>query len=64
MSLRFGLFYYCYQVVNFANHTASASIVFEFYNLVKATIQALGEMRDARTVAQHRGVSLDKVFRG
>ena len=34
------------------------------HNLVKATIQALGEMRDARTVAQHRGVSLDKVFRG
>ena len=24
----------------------------------------LSEMRDARTVAQHRGVSLEKVFRG
>jgi hypothetical protein len=35
MSLRFGLFYYCYQVVNLANHTASASIVFEFYNMVE-----------------------------
>ena len=34
------------------------------HNLVKATILALSEMRDARTVAQHRGVSLDKVFRG
>lgn len=30
------------------------------HNLVKATILALSEMRDARTVAQHRGVSLEK----
>ena len=34
------------------------------HNLVKATIIALSEMRDARTVAQNRGVSMDKVFRG
>ncbi|MCF0191786.1 MAG: 30S ribosomal protein S5 [Marinilabiliaceae bacterium] len=34
------------------------------HNLVKATIAALGEMRDAYTVAQQRGVSLDKVFNG
>jgi len=34
------------------------------HNLVKATMKALGEMRDAITVAQHRGVSLDKVFNG
>lgn len=34
------------------------------HNLVKATMTALAEMRDARTVAQHRGVSLDKVFNG
>lgn len=34
------------------------------HNLVKATICALSEMRDARTVAQNRGVSIDKVFRG
>ncbi|MCQ2343098.1 MAG: 30S ribosomal protein S5 [Paludibacteraceae bacterium] len=34
------------------------------HNLVKATIQALGEMRDARQVAQNRGVSLDVVFNG
>lgn len=34
------------------------------HNLVKATITALTEMRDARTVAEHRGVSLDKVFNG
>ena len=34
------------------------------HNLVKATIQALAEMRDARTVAAHRGVSMEKVFRG
>lgn len=34
------------------------------HNLVKATILALAEMRDAKTVAQNRGVSLEKVFRG
>lgn len=34
------------------------------HNLVKATILALSEMRDARTVAQNRGVSIEKVFRG
>jgi small subunit ribosomal protein S5 len=34
------------------------------HNLVKATIVALGELRDARTVAQNRGVSLDTVFNG
>ncbi len=34
------------------------------HNLVKATIAALGEMRSPATVAQHRGVSLDKVFNG
>ncbi len=34
------------------------------HNLVKATIMALGELRDAYTVAQQRGISLDKVFNG
>ncbi len=34
------------------------------HNLVKATIAALKEMRDAKTVAYHRGVSMDKVFNG
>jgi small subunit ribosomal protein S5 len=34
------------------------------HNLVKATMKALVEMRDALTVAQHRGVDLDKVFNG
>ena len=34
------------------------------HNLVKATIAALGEMRDAKTVAQNRGISLEKVFKG
>ncbi len=34
------------------------------HNLVKATILALSEMRDAKTVAQHRGITLEKVFRG
>lgn len=34
------------------------------HNLVKATIAALKEMRDARAVAQQRNVSMDKVFNG
>jgi small subunit ribosomal protein S5 len=34
------------------------------HNLVKATITALGELRDAQTVAQNRGISLTKVFNG
>ena len=34
------------------------------HNLVKATILALSEMRDARTIAQNRGISVAKVFRG
>ena len=34
------------------------------HNLVKATFEALGLMRDARMVAAQRGVSLEKVFRG
>lgn len=34
------------------------------HNLVKATMTALTELRDAHTVAQHRGVSMDKVFNG
>ena len=34
------------------------------HNLVKATINALLELRDARSVAENRGVDLDKVFNG
>ena len=34
------------------------------HNLVKATIEALSQMRDAYTVAGTRGISMDKVFRG
>ncbi len=34
------------------------------HNLVKATFEALMKLRDAYTVAQHRGVSMDKVFNG
>ncbi len=34
------------------------------HNLVKATILALSEMRDANMVAQNRGVSLSAVFNG
>ena len=34
------------------------------HNLVKATLKALLELRDARTVAFQRGVTLDKVFNG
>ena len=34
------------------------------HNLVKATILALSQMRDARMVAQNRGISVEKVFKG
>ncbi|MEE2954480.1 MAG: 30S ribosomal protein S5 [Bacteroidota bacterium] len=34
------------------------------HNLVKATLKALLELRDAREVAVQRGVSLNKVFNG
>ena len=34
------------------------------HNLVKATLKALSEMRDAKTVSQNRGISLSKVFNG
>ncbi len=34
------------------------------HNVVKATIDALMQMRDAYTVAQHRGVELNTVFKG
>lgn len=34
------------------------------HNLVKATMNALLELRDAYTVAEHRGVTLNKVFNG
>ena len=34
------------------------------HNLVKATIAALGELRNPFTVAQNRGISVEKVFRG
>ena len=34
------------------------------HNLVKATILALSMMRDARTIAKERGISMEKVFKG
>lgn len=34
------------------------------HNVVKATINALQQMRDANTVAQHRSISVHKVFNG
>ena len=34
------------------------------HNLVKATVAALCELRDARSVAQARGISMNKVFNG
>ena len=34
------------------------------HNLVKATIAALSELRDAYTVAGQRGISMDQVFNG
>ncbi|MCD8266632.1 MAG: 30S ribosomal protein S5 [Prevotellaceae bacterium] len=34
------------------------------HNLVKATIAALSQMRDAKMVARQRGITIEKVFRG
>jgi len=34
------------------------------HNVVKATFDALAQMRDPLTIARQRGVSLDKVFNG
>jgi small subunit ribosomal protein S5 len=34
------------------------------HNVVKATMDALTQLRDARAVAQHRGIKLNKVFNG
>jgi small subunit ribosomal protein S5 len=34
------------------------------HNLVKATMLALSELRDARMIAQNRGISISKVFNG
>lgn len=34
------------------------------HNVVKATIDALTQMRDAASVAEQRGITLDKVFNG
>ena len=34
------------------------------HNLVKATLKALLELRDARTVAMQRGITIEKVFNG
>lgn len=34
------------------------------HNLVKATFEALLELRDPHSIAQQRGVSIDKVFNG
>jgi len=34
------------------------------HNLVKATMVALSELRDAATVAANRGISLEQVFKG
>ena len=34
------------------------------HNVVKATLKALSDMRDAKTVAKSRGISMSKVFNG
>lgn len=34
------------------------------HNLVKATVEALSQLRDARMVAENRNISIEKVFRG
>ncbi len=34
------------------------------HNVVKATLDALVQLRDARTVAEHRGIEMENVFNG
>ncbi|MCH5231858.1 MAG: 30S ribosomal protein S5, partial [Muribaculaceae bacterium] len=34
------------------------------HNLVKATIEALSEMRSPQEIAKNRGISVEKVFKG
>jgi small subunit ribosomal protein S5 len=34
------------------------------HNMVKATIKALSELRDAYMVSQNRGISVERVFKG
>jgi len=34
------------------------------HNVVKATIDALAQMRDAVAVAKQRGIELEKIFKG
>jgi len=34
------------------------------HNVVKATMDALVQLRDARTVAAHRSVEVERVFNG
>ena len=34
------------------------------HSVVKATMDALSQMRDANAVARQRGITLDKVFNG
>ena len=34
------------------------------HNVVKATVDALVQMRDAATISQHRGIKMQKVFNG
>ncbi|HKK74436.1 MAG TPA: 30S ribosomal protein S5 [Saprospiraceae bacterium] len=34
------------------------------HNVVKATFEALSQLRDPRTVAKHRRISMDKLFNG
>ena len=34
------------------------------HNVVKATIDGLSKLRDARTIAKQRGISMEKLFKG
>ena len=43
---------------------AKSTGITNHHNLVKATILALSMMRDARTIAKERGISMEKVFKG
>ena len=53
-----------FETVGITNVLAKSKGSSNSHNLVKATIYALAELRDAHTIAETRGISLTKVFNG
>jgi small subunit ribosomal protein S5 len=53
-----------FETVGISNVLAKSKGSSNPHSVVKATINALAQMRDAYGVAQVRGIGLDKVFNG